>query len=200
MRFAGSDTVGNTCTVATYHILHNKDVHQQLSKVLKEAWPEKDAPANYETLEKLPYLTAVIKESLRMAHGVVSPLPRIVGPTDAEISGEVIPAGTVVSMGATIVHRNPDIFPDPMAFKPERWLKDDSAELEKYLVSFSKGPRSCLGINLAWCELYLIIGTVFRKLALVPDNASIENISYREYFVPVHRGRHFHAFVAPTAE
>ncbi|KAF8972735.1 cytochrome P450 [Flammula alnicola] len=200
MRFAGSDTVGNTCTVATYHILSNKDVHRKLFQTLKEAWPEKDAPASYETLEKLPYLTAVIKESLRMAHGVVTPLPRIVGPTDAEISGVIVPAGTVVSMGATIVHGNPDIFPDPSTFKPERWLQEDSAELEKYLVSFSKGPRSCLGINLAWCELYLILGTVFRKLDLVPDNASIENISYREYFVPIHRGRHFHAFVAPTVE
>lgn len=96
-------------------------------------------------------------------------------------------------MGATILHKNPDVFPEPMSFRPERWLKDDSAELEKYLVSFSKGPRSCLGIkyvilpkvmsaflskiSLAWCELYLIIGTVFRKLNLVPDNASYVFIS-----------------------
>jgi cytochrome P450 len=111
--------------------------------------------------------TAVIKESLRMAHGVVTPLPRIVGPTDAEISGFIVPAGvriscfyksvvysltddliqTVVSMGATILHKNGDIFPDPLTFQPERWLKEDSTELEKYLVAFSKGPRSCLGIK-----------------------------------------------------
>jgi cytochrome P450 len=58
MRFAGSDTVGNTCTVATYHILNNKDVHQKLFHVLKEAWPEKDVPIGYETLEKLPYLVS----------------------------------------------------------------------------------------------------------------------------------------------
>lgn len=50
-------------------------------------------------------------------------------------------------MGAPIVHRNPEIFPDPLRFEPERWLKDDSAELEKYLVAFSKGPRGCLGIK-----------------------------------------------------
>jgi len=100
-----------------------------------------------------------------MANGVVTPLPRIVGPTETVISGEVIPAGvsmrlvilnvleliiirqTVVSMGASILHRNPDIFPDPLTFNPERWLQSDSADLEKYLVSFSKGPRSCLGIK-----------------------------------------------------
>ena len=74
--------------------------------------------------------------------------------------------------------------------------------------------------SLAWCELYLILGTVFRKLDLVPDNASyvlqfsilkwflksgvffyrIENISFREYFVPIHRGRHFHAYVQGKAD
>jgi len=200
MRFAGSDTVGNTCTVAAYHILHNSHVLDRLRKDLKEVWPDKDVPTNLETLEKLPYLTAVVKESLRMAHGVVTPLPRVVGPTDSEISGVVIPAGTVVSMGATVVHRNPDIFPNPMTFDPERWMQDDSFKLEPYLVSFSKGPRSCLGINLAWCELYLIIATVFRKLELVPDNSTIEDISYREYFVPLHRGKHFHTFVDATAD
>jgi len=99
-----------------------------------------------------------------MAHGVVTPLPRVVGPVDSGINGVMIPAGvreiccsaavdltsvqqTVVSMGATILHRNPDIFPDPTAFDPSRWLQEDSSELEKYLVSFSKGPRSCLGIK-----------------------------------------------------
>jgi len=58
MRFAGSDTVGNTCTVATYHILSNKHVHRKLMSVLREAWPDRDAPASYETLEKLPYLVS----------------------------------------------------------------------------------------------------------------------------------------------
>ncbi|TFK39689.1 cytochrome P450 [Crucibulum laeve] len=200
MRFAGSDTVGNTCTVAAYHILTNPDIHDRLAQELKAAWPEKDLTAGYETLEKLPYLTAVIKESLRMAHGVVTPLPRVIEQTDAEISGASIPKGTVVSMGATIVHHNPRIFPDPSRFYPERWLQEDSQELDKYLVSFSKGPRSCLGINLAWCELYLILGTIFRQLCLVPDNPTIENVSYREYFVPVHRGRQLHVYVQPRVD
>lgn len=99
-----------------------------------------------------------------MAHGIITPLPRIVGPTDAEISGVTVPAGvrgllhlsyegeanitqTVVAMGATVVHRNAEIFPEPYTFSPERWLQSDSQDLERYLVSFSKGPRSCLGIK-----------------------------------------------------
>ena len=59
-------------------------------------------------------------------------------------------AKTVVSQGATIVHRNPEIFPDPTVFDPERWLQEDSHDLDKYLVAFSKGPRTCLGIKLVY--------------------------------------------------
>ncbi|KAF9454465.1 cytochrome P450 [Macrolepiota fuliginosa MF-IS2] len=172
LRFAGSDTVGNACTVALYHILTNSHVHKTLLAELTEIWPDKGLAVGYEKLEKLPYFTAVIKESLRMGHGVVTPLPRIIGPSDAEIHGTTIPAGTVVSMGAPILHANPEIFPDPSCFIPERWMGEENQSLDRYLVAFSKGSRSCLGINLAWCELYLIIGNIIRKLDLKPDNAS----------------------------
>ncbi|KAF9465534.1 cytochrome P450 [Collybia nuda] len=195
LRFAGSDTVGNVSTVGAYYILSNPKIHATLVEELEDAWPDRDAIFGHDALEKLPYLTAVIKESLRMAHGVITPLPRIVGPTDAEISGEIVPAGTVVAMGAAVVHRNPGIFPEPETFSPDRWLQPDSHELDRYLVSFSKGPRSCLGINLAWCELYLIFGNVFRKLTLEPVDATVNNISFREYFVGVHRGSHLQAHV-----
>ncbi|KAF8888091.1 cytochrome P450 [Infundibulicybe gibba] len=193
MRFAGGDTVGNVCTVGAFYVMRDPAVCAALVKELDEAWPEADAAIGYEKLEKLPYLTAVVKESLRMAHGVVTPLPRVVGPGDASIGGMRVPAGTVISMGATIVHRNSEIFPNPTNFTPERWLEDPG--LDKYLVAFSRGPRSCLGINLAWCELYLIFGTLFRRLHLEADNATLNDISYREYFVPVHRGKHLHVWV-----
>jgi cytochrome P450 len=55
---------------------------------------------------------------------------------------------TVVSIGITFIHENPEIFEIPDSFCPERWLKTTSKELEsKYFVPFSKGPRMCLGIK-----------------------------------------------------
>lgn len=54
---------------------------------------------------------------------------------------------TVVNMAAPIIHRNEDIFPDGQNFVPERWMDSNSENLEKYLVSFSKGARQCLGIK-----------------------------------------------------
>jgi len=74
---------------------------------------------------------------------------------------KVIPAGTVVCMTPLHILMNEHIFPDPQEFRPERWLNDE--RLSRYLVAFSRGTRSCLGISLAWAELYLVLAKVFRK-------------------------------------
>ncbi|KII83645.1 hypothetical protein PLICRDRAFT_119247 [Plicaturopsis crispa FD-325 SS-3] len=195
LAFAGSLTVGNACIVASLHILTNTSIWIKLARELVEVWPDQDVPVEFEALEKLPYLTAVIKEALRMSHGVATPLPRIVGPSALEILGCHIPSGTVVSMGVTFIHNNSDIFSDPFSFDPERWLGPNAKELEPHLVAFSKGPRSCIGINLAWCELYILLANVFRKLELTLDGATVDDIKFRDYFTPAYVGKPVHAFV-----
>ncbi|KIK70272.1 hypothetical protein GYMLUDRAFT_150862 [Collybiopsis luxurians FD-317 M1] len=159
---AGSDTVGNVCTVGTYFALKNRSICQRLSKELCEVWPNKGRPMSFVTLERLPYLTAFIKESLRFAIGVAHPLPRVVGHDTPEIGGLKLPTGTTVGMSQVFMHVNSDVFPDPYTFKPERWLVGETKEMMADLVTFSKGPRICL----AWTELYLIFGNIFRKLDL----------------------------------
>ncbi|KAG6833557.1 hypothetical protein H0H87_005208 [Tephrocybe sp. NHM501043] len=181
---AGSETVGKTCALGTFHVLDNPEVCEKLVNELRGAWPDVEMTVGLEILERLPYLvrpsprsrpsrpiaqqhaiqTAVIKESLRMTHGVVSPAPRVV-PSPTFIAGAGIPANAVVSMGAIFMHHNPEIFPKPLEFRPERWLdRKNPQEMEQFLVPFSKGPRSCLGVNLAWAELYLLFANVFRKV------------------------------------
>ena len=63
------------------------------------------------------------------------------------------------------VNLNEAIFADADHFKPERWLGDSEKRqvLEKYMVAFSRGPRNCIGMNLALVELYLVIGNLFRE-------------------------------------
>ncbi|KAF5877740.1 putative cytochrome p450 protein [Botrytis fragariae] len=77
--------------------------------------------------------------------------------------GEKIPTGTIVSTTTLPAHQNKNIFPESMAFKPERWLGNEDKKLERYLVPFNRGTRSCLGINLARAELYLILSSVYRR-------------------------------------
>jgi cytochrome P450 len=64
-------------------------------------------------------------------------------------------------MSAGLLHQNPSIFPSPYQFQPERWLNTPS--LSRYLFSFSKGSRQCVGINLAYSELYICLSTVLSR-------------------------------------
>lgn len=163
LMFGGADTVGNTLMVGTHHLLQRPKVLQVLKRELLNAWPTLAEEPKLRELESLPYLNAVIKESLRMSSGVVSGLLRVVPPTGATINGITVPAEvnrlialtnfkrladslqTIVSCGSTFVHYNASIFPEPNNFHPERWT--GSTELDNWLVAFSRGPRMCLGIK-----------------------------------------------------
>lgn len=181
LMFGGADTVGNTLMVGTYHLLRNPEKLQKLKEELHRTWPSLSGQEpRARELEALPYLNAVIKESLRMSSGVISGLLRIVPSGGATIAGVQVPSGvsrflklcsailnvlqTIVSIGSTFVHYNASIFPEPEEFRPERWL--ESTELDNWLVAFSRGPRMCLGINLAWAELRLGFAHVYRKFDL----------------------------------
>ena len=68
-------------------------------------------------------------------------------------------------MTAYLTHHDERIYGDPWTFRPERWLQGD-VRLERYLVPFNRGPRACIGLNLARAELYMILATVFREFDL----------------------------------
>ncbi len=72
-------------------------------------------------------------------------------------------------MNVKSMHDEPTIFPEPAKFDPSRWLKSaegESKDLERYLAPFSRGPRSCFGVNLAHAEIYLTIAAVLRHFEL----------------------------------
>jgi cytochrome P450 len=101
-----------------------------------------------EATGSLEYLDAVLKETLRLYAPLPASEPRSL-PTDSVIDGVQVLAGTVVSMCPYTLHRNPDVFPDPLVFDPERWLGDpkDVAEMKKWFWAFSSGEWMCIGIQ-----------------------------------------------------
>ncbi|KUJ14947.1 cytochrome P450 [Mollisia scopiformis] len=194
MLFAGGVTVGDTSMTGFFHILDQPTLYSALRSEVLKAWPNINNPPTLEALESLPLLTATIKESLRVAPGACSPLLRIVPPTGATINGTFIPASTIVGMSSFFVHQSAAIFSDPGTFNPYRWISPDSSGLEKWLVAFSKGPRSCLGMNLAWCELYLLYATLLRRVEMRLDGTKREDLEWRDCFTPFYPGRHLRVF------
>ncbi|KAL5319155.1 hypothetical protein ACEPPN_012204 [Leptodophora sp. 'Broadleaf-Isolate-01'] len=187
---AAADTTGNAMEMAAYHVVTNPDIYDKLKKELRDAFPDPSADLEYTTLEKLPYLTGVVKEGQRLSYGVISRLARATPEGGATFNGYFVPAGTTVSMSSWIMHRNQDTFPSPDTFDPTRWMDPDQAVVrarEKRLVPFSRGSRACIGQNLALCELYVTLGTLFRRFDdLAAFDVGPEDMTYVDYFTAFH--------------
>ena len=92
LMFAAGHTTANTLTVGTFHVLANNGIKERLAGELRQGWPDLSKTPTFEDLEQLPYLTAVITESLRMSPGIVSPLLRITPFGGATIGGIKVPS------------------------------------------------------------------------------------------------------------
>jgi cytochrome P450 len=82
-------------------------------------------------------------------------------------------------MTSVLIHHDEAIFPDSRKFLPERWV--DNPRLEKYLVPFSKGTRQCIGINLAYAELYIALARIFRGYGSLQARFE-DDVGYLELF------------------
>lgn len=84
-------------------------------------------------------------------------------------------------MSGWMMHRNPDVFPNPDKFNPDRWLNPDPDMVrtrERSLVAFTRGNRACLGMTLAYCELYVTLAMLFRQFDnLVPYEFGVEDLA-----------------------
>jgi cytochrome P450 len=155
---------------------------------------------HWDDLANLPYLSAIVSEGLRLSFGVSHRLQRISPDLPLKYKDWIIPAGTPVSMTQMFVMQDPSIFPQPHEFIPERWLGPEQRcdryrdypfpeprYAKKFLVPFSRGSRACLGMNLAYAEIYLTIGTLLRpgglEFKLYETDAS-DMVTVHDFFNP----------------
>jgi len=100
---AAAETAGNAMTICAFHVLFNPRIYARLRQELLEAFPDPTQPVDYLTLEKLPYLTAVVKEGLRLSYGVLHPLPRVVPDEGAVFNGHFLSQGvSILDFGADV--------------------------------------------------------------------------------------------------
>lgn len=172
----GTHPVSTTVTIATFHLLSKPEQLERLRSELRTVVSDETNLPPWSTLEKLPYLNGVVLESLRLVFGVASRVS-VIAPdeelvyTPAEESLTVsgvktsytIPPGSAVGISAYMVHNNPTLFPNGAEFIPDRWLDEHGQRergLEKYLMSFSRGHRQCVGMHLAYCEIYIAVAAL----------------------------------------
>ncbi|KAF7509483.1 hypothetical protein GJ744_008046 [Endocarpon pusillum] len=182
---AGVETTSNTLNVILFHLLQNKTQLDRLQIELQSAMHDPSHLASWSELEKLPYLTAVINEGLRKAMGTTSRFIRVAPHHDLQYKNYTIPAGTAVSMSVMPLHNNAQVFHEPHAFVPERWLGEN---VKSDLFVFGKGPRMCSGQNLAYAELYLALAAVLRRFRLELFETTVTDVeAVCDAFMPMPR-------------
>lgn len=172
---AGTHTTSHVLSNIVYHILANPNILQTIQKELQEVMSQdsSSAKALLNRLEHLPYFTATITEGFRLSNVASHRNVRIATDRSLRFQNWTIPPGVAVGMTPYMIHMNPDLFPAPQEFRPERWLLHQSNNLEltneslkKYYMPFGKGSRSCLGMNLVYAEIYLTLAALFRRFEL----------------------------------
>lgn len=146
-----------------YQLLKHPECMKKLRQEVDETLDEDEEIAPYEKVKYLPYLRAVLDESLRMYPPISHGLTRETPAEGSEIAGEFIPGGTTVSVSSFIAHRDPVMFPEPEKYNPERWLGEAGKELGPYFIAFSAGARGCIGRNIAYLEQTVLLASMLHR-------------------------------------
>lgn len=127
-----------------YELLANPPALAKLQRELAEAIPDRDAMPSFAQVEALPYLNAVIQETVRLHPGVMARQARISPEVAITYRGKyTIPPGTIFSMSPLTTHMNADAFEDPYVFRPQRWI--DDPKIGRAFLGFARGSRNCVG-------------------------------------------------------
>jgi cytochrome P450 len=166
------DTTATTMTAVIYYLLRNPDALRTLIKELQEAQVLGVDVPSFAEISNLPYLNAVIKESMRLFPTPNWPIERKVPAGGATISGVFFPEGTTVGCMPSAVHYNRAVFgEDADVFRPERWLEVDEKTLrnmEAAHIGFSRGRRVCLGQHVATMQMKKVIPMLVLKFEVSP--------------------------------
>ncbi|KGO64160.1 Cytochrome P450 [Penicillium expansum] len=155
---AGSETTATLLSGVTYLLARNPRVLAKLQDEIRSTFT-KEEEITLESCNKLDYCLAVLTEALRVYPPVAVGLPRIVDSQGDMIAGNWVPGGTIVSVSNLAASHSPANFTDAEQFAPERHLGDSrfANDSKSAMQPFSFGPRNCIGRNLAYVEMRIIL-------------------------------------------
>ncbi|XP_038174458.1 thromboxane-A synthase [Arvicola amphibius] len=159
---AGHEIITNTLSFVTYLLATHPDCQERLLKEVDLFMEKHPAPEYCSLQEGLPYLDMVIAETLRM----YPPAFRFTreAAQDCEVLGQHIPAGTVLEIAVGALHRDPEHWPHPETFDPERFTAEARFQQRPFTyLPFGAGPRSCLGVRLGLLVVKLTLLQVLHK-------------------------------------
>jgi cytochrome P450 len=163
MLLAGHETTANGLTWALYLLAQSPDAEKKLREEHATALGGK--PPTTAVVHSLKYTLGVVNEALRLYPPAWIVARRALA--DDRVGPASIPKGALVFMLPFLIHRRPDLWPEPLAFKPERWVGTDGhapVTARCGWIPFSTGQRKCIGDTFAVLEMQLILATMLQRV------------------------------------
>ncbi|KAI9796295.1 MAG: hypothetical protein M1833_006380 [Piccolia ochrophora] len=184
---AGAEAPGFALETAFFYLSKQPDTLCRLRHDIQHLKTLAKGAITYRALKTLPFLTAVIKETLRFSHGACI-LFRSAPAGGIQVGQVFVPERATVAMSHYTIHMDERIWERPRTFAPERWLgsMDKVQQMNKFLVAFSAGPAKCIGIEVAYMELYHIISVIVTEFDILPGDEilSTDTLRWNDHWLP----------------
>jgi phenylacetate 2-hydroxylase len=170
---AGLDTVPGNLIMAIAYLSspHGREIQKRAYSEIMNVYPNGDAWSKCLTEERVPYITAYVREVLRFWTVIPICLPRV-SIKDIQWQDATIPAGTTFYMNAWAADYDPTHFKDPQTFDPERYLSKSDIDSGTPHYAYGAGSRMCAGSHLANRELYTAFLRIFVAFTIHPPKDS----------------------------
>ncbi|XP_054157192.1 cytochrome P450 6k1-like [Oppia nitens] len=176
---AGYETTATTLSTLMHSLAVNQDCQQ---KLYEEVTKQFDGKYDYESIGQMPYLEACVAETLRIYSPITS-LSR--HPVEDYIIDDIsltIPKGMPVMINVSALHRNPEYYPEPDRWNPERFMPYNRDKLVPYTyMPFGLGPRNCVGMRFALMETKTAIAYLITKYKFVKTPKTTESLKSKKY-------------------
>lgn len=163
---AGHDTTAVSLAWTMHFLAKHPEVQEKARREAFDVLKGKTDP-DADDLERVPYINAVISESLRLRPPVYNLISREAA-VDTELDGYAIPKGTGISLHIGAINRHPEVWENPLDFNPDRFLQDKQPRVFNYLP-FSAGPRRCLGDKFSLLEQRTLLLKLLTQFQVLPD-------------------------------
>jgi cytochrome P450 family 4 len=165
--FEGHDTTSVAISYALMLLACHRDVQDRIVEEVQQVFHD-DSKPDYKTLHDLKYTEMCIKEVLRLYPSVPF-ISRVLGEDITTFSGHLLKAGSSIHLHIYDLHRNPEIYPEPERFDPERFLPENCQKRHNFAyLPFSAGPRNCIGQKFAMLEIKTVLCGILSEFILEP--------------------------------
>nr|QEV83804.1 cytochrome P450 [Brachionus rotundiformis] len=186
---AGYETTAQTLCYIAYNLAMNPEYQQKLCEEIDSVLEKHDGKISYDSINEMSYMDNVIDETLRLFPPALR-LDRVAS-QDYEYNGMKIKKGMVWSVPIWALHHDPEIYPDPYEFRPDRFNEEEKKKRDNVtFLAFGAGPRNCIGMRFALIEIKLLLSLIlskfyFEKCDKTPETIEIDNSGFARPVKPI---------------